>query len=119
MSGAFTRKMYDSCAIQQDVRQSTNPMEHVMDVHRYINCSGTCKPSICYPQKIPLVDIESQLMGLGQSASNCYINKPPYRKIAEPYFSPPYVCEWGHQGEDTVITTNMKMPQNSGVKPLK
>lgn len=124
MSGRFTRKMYDDCAIRQDTKQSTDPLELVLDITKYINCNNTCKPSGQYPTNpISLVDIESSLMGLDKLSSKCDSAKYPFcgpngcLLTNDPRIAPhitPYACERGRVGENSVVTTNMKMHSGPG-----
>ena len=126
MSGRFTRKMYDGCAMQQDTKQSTDPLELVLDVTKYVHCNNICRPAKEYPPNSALlVDIESSLMGLDKLASKCDTAKHPFCAAngclltndsrVGPHITP-YACERGQAGENAVITTNMKMPQHPGYR---
>jgi hypothetical protein len=120
MAGKFTRKLYDQCALAQDTRQSTDPLELQMDITKYINCSNLCRPAgSAHPQGAQLVDVESSMWGLDKQASRCDAFKHPFcgphgcLLTDDPRVPPhitPYACDWGHEGEPAVITTNMKMP---------
>lgn len=133
MSGRFTRRMYDDCAMKQNTKQSTDPLELTLDVTKYIHCNNICKPdgsqnyrNIQSPQYQPqasLVDIESSLMGIDKLSSKCDSSKHPFcgpngcLLTNDPRISPhitPYACERGHDGDNAVVTTNMIMPRNSG-----
>jgi hypothetical protein len=126
MSGRFTRKMYDGCAIQQDLKQSTDPLELIMDVNKYVNCNNICKPVGQYPQNAAsLVDVESSLWGIDKLASKCDSAKHPFCSpngcllTKDPRVPPhitPYACERGHVGDNAVITTNMQMPKHPGFR---
>ena len=125
MTGRFTRKMYDGCALEQNVKQSTNPLELILDVNKYVNCNNICKPNGRAPQNAAqLVDIESSLWGIDKTASHCDYTKHPFcgprgcLLTKDPRIEPhitPYACERGYDGENAVITTNMKMPTHSGI----
>ncbi|AGC01891.1 hypothetical protein H012_gp572 [Acanthamoeba polyphaga moumouvirus] len=124
MSGHFTRKMYDGCAAQQDLKQSTNPLELILDVNKYVHCDNICKPAREYPPNgALLVDVESSLWGIDKLASRCDSAKHPFcgpngclltndARVAP--HTTPYACERGHVGENAVITTNMRMPKHPG-----
>lgn len=118
MSGYFTRKMYDGCATQQNVKQSTNPLELILDVTKYVHSNNICKPASQYPpNSAQLVDVESSLWGIDKIASNCDTSKHPFcgpegcLLTNDPRVPPhitPYACERGQEGDNAVITTNMK-----------
>ncbi len=124
MSGHFTRKMYDGCAAQQDIKQSTNPLELIMDVNKYVHCDNICKPAREYPPNgALLVDVESSLWGIDKLASRCDSAKHPFcgpngcLLTNDPRVRQhitPYACERGKAGDNAVITTNMRMPQHPG-----
>lgn len=126
MAGHFTRKMYDGCAIQQDLKQSTDPLELVLDVNKYVHCNNICKPSAQYPPNAALlVDVESSLWGIDKIASRCDSAKHPFcgpngcLLTKDPRVAPhitPYACERGHLGENAVITTNMQIPKHPGFR---
>lgn len=125
MAGQFTRLDYDNCAYKQDLRQSTDPMNLIMDVTKFVNCNNLCR----VPQK-PVgqakVDVESSLWGLDKVASKCDTSKHPLCGPSgclltnDPRLGPhitPYACERGQSGDRAVITTNMRMPTNPGFVP--
>ena len=124
MSGRFTRKMYDGCAYKQDTKQSTDPLELVLDVSKYVHCDNICKPAAEYPPNgALLVDVESSLWGIDKLASDCDTAKHPFcgpngclltndARVA-PHITP-YACERGKGNENAVITTNMQMPTDPG-----
>lgn len=126
MTGRFTRKIYDGCAIQQDTKQSTDPLELVLDVTKYVHCNNICKPTGQYPPNAALlVDVESSLWGIDKLASRCDSSKHPFcgpngcLLTKDPKVAPhitPYACERGHAGEMAVVTTNMQMPQHPGFR---
>lgn len=118
------RKMYDNCATQQTTKQSTDPLELLLDVNKYVNCNNICKPlAQRYPSSAQLVDVESSLWGIDKLASRCDSSKHPFCAkngcllTNDPRIAPhitPYACEWGHTGDNSVVTTNMKMPSHPG-----
>uniref|UniRef100_A0A6C0LRY0 Uncharacterized protein n=1 Tax=viral metagenome TaxID=1070528 RepID=A0A6C0LRY0_9ZZZZ len=124
MAGRFTRLRYDGCALQQDTKQSTDPLELTLDITKYVNCRNICKPSKEYPPNAALlVDVESSLWGIDKLSSKCDQAKHPFCApngcllTRDPRVAPhitPYACERGHFGENAVITTNMKLPSNPG-----
>ncbi|XWV25174.1 hypothetical protein QJ856_gp0598 [Tupanvirus deep ocean] len=126
MAGRFTRKMYDGCAVQQDLKQSTDPLELVLDVNKYVHCNNICKPSAQYPPNAALlVDVESSLWGIDKLSSRCDSAKHPFcgpngcLLTKDPRVAPhitPYACERGHNGENAVVTTNMQMPKHPGFR---
>ncbi len=126
MSGRFTRKMYDGCSMQQNVKQSTDPLELVLDVNKYVHCNNICRPTAHFPPNAAqLVDVESSLMGIDKLASDCDSSKHPFcgpngcLLTKDPRVAPhitPYACERGHLGDNAVVTTNMQMPLNSGYR---
>lgn len=126
MSGNFTRKMYDSCAAQQDLKQSTDPLELVLDVNKYVHCNNICRPTTTFPQNAAqLVDVESSLWGIDKLSSRCDSAKHPFcgpngcLLTRDPRIAPhttPYLCERGRAGDNAVITTNMQIPTSTGVR---
>lgn len=125
MSGRFTRKMYDTCALDQNVKQSTDPLELVLDVNKYVHCNNICKPSETRytPSGISLVDVESSLWGIDKISSRCDSDKHPFcgpqgclltRDPRVPPHITPYACERGREGDNAVITTNIKRPNGPG-----
>lgn len=123
MSGRFTRKMYDDCSSQQNLKQSTNPLELILDVNKYVHCHNICKPKDYPPSAASLVDLESSLWGIDKISSDCDIAKHPFcgpygclltRDPRIPEHITPYACERGHDGDNAVVTTNMKMPAHPG-----
>jgi hypothetical protein len=127
MAGKFTRKIYDSCAYQQDVKQSTDPLELILDVTKYVHCNNICHPTNRNypPNPALLVDIESSLWGIDKLSSNCDQAKYPFCGLngclltKDPRVAPhitPYACERGRAGENAVVTTNIKIPTDSGIR---
>ena len=126
MSGRFTRKMYDGCAVKQDTKQSTDPLELVLDVNKYVHCNNICQPGRQHPPNAALlVDVESSLWGIDKLSSKCDSAKHPFcgpngcLLTKDPRVAPhitPYACERGHAGENAVITTNMQMPTDPGFR---
>lgn len=126
MAGRFTRKIYDNCAQQQNTKQSTDPLELVLDVNKYVHCNNACVPSKPFEKNAAqLVDIESSLWGIDKLASDCDSAKHPFcapngclltndPRIAP--FSTPFLCDRGRVGDHAVVTTNMRMPQTPGYK---
>lgn len=124
MSGSFTRLRYDNCAFAQDTKQSTDPLELIIDPTKYVNCGNICRPGSQYPPNAALlVDVESSLRGIDKLASECNRAQHPFcgpngcLLTKDPRVAPhitPYACERGHDGEKAVITTNMRMPTNPG-----
>lgn len=128
MSGSFTRTMYDSCALQQNVRQSTDPLEYMLDSTKYINCNNICKPVSKIPQNPAyLVDVESSLWGLDKVTSRCDAMQHPFcgphgclltKDPRVPAHITPYACERGYAGDRAVITTNMKRTTDPGFRVM-
>lgn len=125
MSGKFTRKSYDECAIHRDIQDSISPINYHMEPRKYINNSRSeIKPSfnLDNSNKYSLIDIESGLLGLDQFASlcdeykyplcnkttGCILTHDPSIKNVEPL-----VNFWGYPGDKTVITTNRKLLNNN------
>jgi len=116
--------MYDNCALQQNTRQSTDPLSLVMDITKYVNCNNLCRPNRQYPPNAALlVDIESSLWGIDKLASKCDSAKYPFCAPngcllnSDPRIGPhitPYACDWGHLHDPAVVTTNMSLPLNPG-----
>ena len=73
MAGRFTRRIYDNCNFQEDLKRRTDPLELVMDVTKFVHHKNICRPSHTYPPtSAQLVDVESSLWGIDKTASNCY-----------------------------------------------
>ena len=128
MSGKFTRKMYDNCSFDQNLKQSTDSLELILDVNKFVHCNNICKPVIQNsPNPALLVDVESSLWGIDKLSSDCHETKHPFCAktgcllTKDPRIGShitPFACERGKAGENSVITTNMKMPTHSGLKKL-
>lgn len=126
-SGRFTRSMYDSCALQQNVKQSTEPLDFILDSTKYINCNNLCKPSSNIPYNPAyLVDVESSLWGLDKMSSKCDTAKHPFcgpngclltNDPRVPAHITPYACERGYIGDKAVIITNMRKTTDPGFGP--
>lgn len=125
MSGSFTRLMYDNCAYNQSLRQSTDPLELVLDPTKYVNRNNLCRADgTSYPPNgALLVDVESSLLGMDKTASECTRAKHPFcgpsgcLLTKDPRVAPhitPYACEWGRTGSNSVIQTNMRKPTDPG-----
>lgn len=124
MSGRYTRKNYDNCAYAQQTKQSTDPLELILDVNKYVNANNMGQPVGEYPKNTAqLVDIESALMGRDHLSSKCDTFKHPFCAengcllSSDPRIGPhvtPYASNWGHDNETAVITTNMRMPTGPG-----
>ncbi|AYV85291.1 MAG: hypothetical protein Satyrvirus9_17 [Satyrvirus sp.] len=118
--------MYDNCAAQQDLKQSTDPLELVLDVSKYVHTRNICQPNGKHlPNAALLVDVESSLWGIDKLSSKCDSAKHPFCGPSgclltnDPRVPPhitPYACERGRLGDNSVITTNMKMPTYPGFR---
>lgn len=124
MSGHHSRLPYDECATQQYIKQSTSPINYALDPSKYINVGNICKANYHDTNgKISIVDVESGIRGLDKNASQCNSAKHPNcnasgclltnDKRLPPHVTP-YACERGRQGDNAVITTNMKQQTNPG-----
>lgn len=124
MAGIYTRRKYDDCAFKQDIKQSTDSLELVMDITKYVNCNNLCQPAKEYrPQSASLVDIESSMWGLDKVSSRCETAKHPFcgpsgcmltNDARVPSYMPPFACERGPQGGPFVQTHNTQMPNGPG-----
>lgn len=115
MAGKFTRKMYDDCALDQDIKINNDSLELLMDVTKYVHTKNICGRTSNFANS-SLIDMESSLLGLDKLASNCNIAKYPHCSALgcmvtnNHEYNNPYACERGHTGDNAIITTNMKMP---------
>lgn len=126
MSGKYTRKNYDQCALAQQTKQMTDPLELIMDPTKYVNNNNLSRPIGEYPMRpYDRIDIESSMMGLDRLESNCDSTKLPFcgsngcMLPGDPRIGPhitPYVSERGGPGDNAVVTTNMRMPTNAGYR---
>lgn len=126
MSGIQTRTRYDGCAFLQDVKQSTDPLELIMDPTKYINCNNICQPNSQYSANVlPRVDIESALWNLDKVETRCDIGKYPFCNTSgcllsnDPRIPPninPIGCLWNRIDDPNkaVITSNMRRATNAG-----
>lgn len=76
-SGSFNRLRYDRCEYEKTVMESTSPLQYRMSMDAFEN-SNKCvydKNSFYHPFDDKIVDTESELKGLGRSASKCSQNK--------------------------------------------
>ncbi|RZK25201.1 MAG: hypothetical protein EOO43_06125 [Flavobacterium sp.] len=116
--------MYDDCAYTTNIKQSTDSLELILDVTKYVNYKNRCAAVPRYPDNsLSLVDVESSLWGIDKLSSECDMFKHPFCKKTGciltsdsriPTNAPPYLCERGGYGSDAVVTTNMRMPTNPG-----
>jgi hypothetical protein len=120
MSGKYTNSMYDTCAFQKNVKESTKPLSFYLDANKYVNCHCPSGPHKSVKTVGDMTDIESSLKGIDKIASHCDIAKHPNCTqlgclTTNPinYISP-YAYERGQDGENAVVTTNMKKPTNAG-----
>lgn len=124
MAGEFTRRSYDPCALSQETKQSTGPLELVMDLTKYVNCNNLSNQPNVKPMTIGnLVDVESSMWGLDRPSSLCNSKQYPFCASSGclltsdpriPTHITPYASDRGHRGDKAVITTNMVMPTNPG-----
>lgn len=72
-SGSYNRLRYDKCAYQKDLSQSTSPLQYRMsiDAFEHQNKCVYDKDSFYHPFDDKIVNTESELKGLGRSASKC------------------------------------------------
>lgn len=128
MSGRSTRRIYDECAYQQEVKLSTGQNNSVMDINRYVNSRNMCRPDGVFRRDgYANVDLESSLWGLDKIASDCDKTKHPFCSTngcivtRDPRINPyknPVACERGKIGENSVVTTNMRLPSHNGLERI-
>lgn len=125
MAGNLTRRSYDNCASAQSNKQLTDPLVLTMDINKYVNCNsmfdinGIPVQTLNAPQ---IADVESALWGLDKAYTKCDGDKYPFCSNSgclltnDPriQFSSPYVLERGKTGQNTVVTTNMRLPSSAG-----
>lgn len=126
MAGKFTRRMYDECAYSKDIKQSTDSLELVLDVNKYVNYKNKCKQVTRENENpLSLVDIESSLWGIDRLSSECDKFKQPFcwktgcistGDPRAPANLTPYLCDRGVNGSDAVVVTNMRMPSGPGFR---
>lgn len=68
-NGGSNRLIYDECAFNQHVSDSTFPLQYNLDMMKYENC-GKCRQEKFY-FKYDLVDQESELRNQTRPASRC------------------------------------------------
>lgn len=108
MAGQFTRTKYDVCSSQQDTKRRTDPLELIFDISKYVNSKELCSST---PKIDDLIDIESNLRGIDKIASKCNTKQCSFNGCINPnkgQYTTPYACERGRDGENAVITTNLK-----------
>jgi hypothetical protein len=70
--GGFNRLMYDECASQQRIEDSTSPYNYMTYGGAYENCKKcTYENQFWRPFNNEIVDRESELLGLGRPATKC------------------------------------------------
>lgn len=124
MSGEFTRKLYDDCALNQNTRDSTAPLGYQLYAGKFVGNQTVC-PSKLANNNLALVDIESSLFGYDRIASNCNEAQYPLchkttgclltndkRTLGNVN---PLACSWGRPGTEAVVNTNMKKPTSTGI----
>ena len=74
---AFSRSNYDQCAYQSEILQSVGSLNWILDTSRFINNNptriafGVTGGNDVSIVKGNMVDVESDLMGVGRTASKC------------------------------------------------
>lgn len=79
-NGSSNRLMYDKCAYQKKLYESTTPLTYQLYEGRYENCNK-CKFENQFWRPFDLVDIESDLKNLNRPASQCPQFKYQPRKV--------------------------------------
>jgi len=109
------------------MKQSTKPIELTMDIDKYVHNRNICNPEQHNNTNyISLIDIESSLWGIDRISSDCDEYQYPYCEkngclVTGDNRIPPhtvvYACDRGYEGDNAVITTNMKNASNLDYYP--
>lgn len=68
--GSFNRLRYDTCTYNQDLTQSTDPLNYQMTRYKFENCSA-CTYEGKYYAPFDLVDFESELRNITRPGTQC------------------------------------------------
>jgi hypothetical protein len=109
---------YDSCAYEQDLKQSTDPLSYQLFAGKYYNCNN-CQPLTqkTVSGSYSLVDVESELKGLTRINSECTGFKYPNCGTGNcigtfdpnlPSYTTPWACD------RDFTPTNIKKPNHPG-----
>jgi hypothetical protein len=112
---SFNRLTYDSCAYAKSLQESTDPLEYNLYKGKFEMCSSNKCSLSDYNDNLNIgvrVDLESDLKGQTRIGSKCPSKKYPANTAEVVPFSSPFVC----QGIYNITPTNLKRPQNSGLK---
>lgn len=68
--GSFNRQIYDRCAYQKELYESTSPLQHQLYEGKFEHC-GKCTFEDQFYRPFDLVDVESELLGINRPSSHC------------------------------------------------
>lgn len=101
--GSMNKTIYDDCAFQRQVQDSTSPYQYQMYQGKYENCNKCRADQNKFYQPFDLVDLESELMNITRAQSRCVTHKynPNCQKSKQctstfdpsnPVIYPPEIC---------------------------
>jgi len=114
---SFNRLHDDKCAYEQEMKESTSPLDYLLFKGKYENCQ-TCalsnKPNFLEQDQVATV--ENELYNLNRSSSLCSSKKyNPNEKFPVPKYTPPSVCE----GIYYLTPTGLERPSGTGYDTSK
>jgi len=68
--GGYNRPIYDNCAYQKRLYQSTSPLSYQLYEGKFENC-GKCMHENKFYRPFDLVDVESELRNITRPLSHC------------------------------------------------
>jgi hypothetical protein len=106
------RLIYEPCAFDAQVKQSTDPFKYVTNVNNYEN-NSRCGNKLEFGNR---ADIESELRGQTRGTTKCPCNKyaPGNSKVKNSDWSPPDTCNvtFGHMAKND---HKQKLPSDNGL----
>lgn len=72
-NGSSARSKYDRCIYRQDLQLATDPFDYIMDADPYENWSrcAASETQVWKPVDTEIVDVESEIRGLGRPLTQC------------------------------------------------
>ena len=87
--GSFNRMIYDRCAYQKELYESTTPLQHQLYEGKFEHCEK-CTHEGKFYRPFDLVDVETELMGINRPNSHC----PQFKY--HPNCKPSHMCVSTH-----------------------
>jgi hypothetical protein len=121
--GSSNNLMYDNCAYQKSLFESTSPLQYQLFGGKYENCGKCIYTKYYRPFDVEIVDVESELRNQTRPATKCpqfmYNPRCPKSKTCistfdktAPVSLPPYVCPPVHSNIPRSTNPGYTMPKS-------